>query len=139
MDFLEAKFIAYLINLAVALSGYPPLPDNYPYEISVQIISHEELITTMCSEEIPELKEGCYKAAKSVRALTDKTNGKIYIDTKLGEGVRKNDRYAKCVLVHEFIHLLQMAHKHNYNPDLTMDQWLEDERQAYRAQMICLE
>jgi hypothetical protein len=111
--------MAYLITIAVRLSGLPSIPpEDYP---KIQSLSHSEITQLQC----PQNPSDC----RDMVAFYDHDKNSIYLRNSLDLESTIDNSF----LLHEIVHVLQYRAKGN---DIYKDceTSIQSERQAYRIQ-----
>lgn len=133
---LEQLIVTIAMNLAISLTGYAPLPADYKLP-EVEFVSGGFLREKACELTDPEKREKCFEYYKDAQlnALYDRFNPKIYVLYKHEKGLRARNSYEIGILMHEYIHVLQMHWKHHDDPHaVTPAAMQENEIEAHAAQ-----
>lgn len=134
-NMLEKTIVTFILQLALNLTGYPQLPDDFIVP-DVMFVTRETLVQKACERSNREEIDECltrYTKRKLV-GFYDRFNPKIYILETLEKGLNNKESYAVGVALHEFVHVLQMKYRHADNPEIGSNELNQDEHEAYTIQ-----
>jgi hypothetical protein len=130
---LDKQIIAYILQLALNYTGNNPLPADFKVP-DVVFVSRPVLLEKMCGNSTtPEQLEICkkYYDEHQIVGLYDRFHPKVYILNTHEKEIRERQPIGLGLLLHEYVHVVQTYYKHHNNPEISNEELMDDEQEAY--------